>query len=152
MLKHFALCELMTLGLLALCPAQATSQETKTGKTVEVRVNYAGSGAVDENHPIYVVMWDTAAFVEKGSQVPPIATKPVTSKDGTAVFDNVAANPAYISAAYDPAGKWKATSAPPSGSSLGLYANSDGKPQPVKVNSDKPASITLKFDDAFKVP
>jgi hypothetical protein len=152
MLKHLALSGVITLSLFALCPRQAMSQGTKKGRTVEVRVNYTGSGTVDQNHPIYVALWDTAAFIEEGSQVIPIQTKPVSSKHGTAVFTDVEVSPAYISAAYDPTGKWKATSPPPSGSSLGLYANSAGKPAPVTAASDKNASIEVRFDDSFKRP
>ena len=152
MLKQLAFCGLITLGLFALSARQAMSQATKTGPTVEVRVNYTGSGAVDQDHPVYVVLWDTGAFVEEGSQVTPIQTKPVSSRDGTGVFTNVGVSPVYVSAAYDPTGKWKAMSPPPSGSSLGLYANSDGKPTPVNVTPDKTASVELKFDDSFKRP
>ncbi|HYO82537.1 MAG TPA: hypothetical protein VES20_14130 [Bryobacteraceae bacterium] len=52
----------------------------------------------------------------------PTATKAVTAKDALAVFDNVAANPAY------------------------------GKPKPATMNSDRRASIELKLDDSIKVP
>ena len=136
-MNRFVRCALVTMGLFAVLQTPAMSQETGKGRSVEVRLNYTGAGAVDEKHPLYIVLWDTAKFVEKGSQVPPIAVKAVRSKDGTAVFDNVGANPAYVSAAYDPTGKWDANSPPPSGSSLGLYATEDGKPKPVAVDSDK---------------
>jgi hypothetical protein len=66
----------------------------------------------------------------RGSQAAPIATKAVTSENGVAVFDNVAANPAYVSAAYDLTGKWKATSRRPQVSSPRLTLRLDAR-QPV---------------------
>lgn len=152
MLNRFVRFGLFTLGLFAVGQTPAVSQDTGKGRTLEVRVNYTGAGAVDEKHPLYIVLWNTAAFVEPGSGATPIAVKPVRSKDGTAVFDNVGVNPAYVSAAYDPTGKWEANSPPPSGSSLGLYATEDGKPKPVPVNADKAARIEMNVDDSIKVP
>lgn len=149
--KQLAFCGLVVLGLLAVSLSpQAISQETKTGGTVQVRVNYTGSGPVDQDHKIYVTLWDSAAFVQEGSKLTPIQVKPVASKDGTAVFNNVSVNPAYVSAVYDPTGQWKAQSPPPPGSSLGLYTKSSEKPEPVTVNSGKIASVEMSFDDSFK--
>jgi hypothetical protein len=148
--KPPSFCGLIILGLLAVLSPQAISQETKTGGTIQVRINYTGSGTVDASHKIYVVLWDSAAFVDEGSNLMPIQVKPVESKNGTAVFNNVSVNPAYVSAAYDPTGQWTAMSPPPAGSSLGLHTKSDGKPAPVAITSEKPVSIELSFDDSLK--
>ncbi len=150
MLKHLVLCGWIVSSLFAASSQHALSQGTKPGGTIEVRVNYTGSGTVNQTHPIYVSLWNSAAFVQEGSKETPIQTKPVHSKNGTAVFNNVAGNHAYVSAVYDPSGMWKAMSPPPAGSSLGLYADSDGKPERVTLTSEKKASIELKLDDSFK--
>jgi hypothetical protein len=90
--------------------------------------------------------------MDDGAQVMPIQVKPVSAKDGTATFNDVAVSPSFVSVAFDPTGKWEANSPPPSGSSLGLHADSSGKPAPVTVTADKAATVTLKFDDSIKVP
>ncbi len=142
---------LLVLGLLAVAWPRAQSQESKTGRTLEVRVNYSGSGTVDEKHKIYVAVWDSPAFVEASSPVTPLEARPVSSKDGTVVFTGISKSPVYVSAAYDPSGQWEAQSTPPAGSSLGLYHNSEGKPEPVPIEPGKKASIELSFDDSVKV-
>jgi hypothetical protein len=147
-------CGLLVLGLLAVASPRAQSQDSKTGATVQVRVNYSGSGTVDENHKIYVALWDSPAFVEEDSQgkVMPIDVQPVSSKHGTAVFTRVSKSPAYVSAAYDPNGQWDAKSGPPpTGSSLGLYSVSPGKPEPIKVEAGKKVSVDVSFDDSIKM-
>jgi hypothetical protein len=148
--KHVGLCGLLVFGLIAVSSRQAISQEPKTGGTLQVRVNYIGSGTIDDRHKIYVVLWDSPRFVEEGSKLMPIQVEPVASKNGTAVFKNVSAKPTYVSAAYDPTGQWKAKSSPPAGSSLGLHTKSGGNPEAVTVNSGKTASVEITFDDSFK--
>ena len=96
-------------------------------------MTYTRACAADETHPIYVSLWDSAAFVQEGSRVSPIQTKPVNSKDGTALFTGVGISPAYVSAAYDPAAKWKAMSPAPSSSSLDFHASFDVKPAAVTL-------------------
>src|SRR3954470_12550661 len=51
------------LGLLILAPQSAVSQDTSTASTLEVHVTYMGSGTVDEKHKVYLVLWDSPAFV-----------------------------------------------------------------------------------------
>jgi hypothetical protein len=147
-------CGLLVLGLLAVVSPQAQSQDSKPGGTVQVRVEYSGSGTVDENHKIYVALWDSPAFVEEDSRgkVMPLEVEAVSSKQGTAVFTGVGKNPAYVSAAYDPSGQWDAKSGPPpTGSSLGLYSVSPGKPEPIKVEAGKKVSVDVSFDDSIKM-
>ena len=155
MQSYLKLCGSLVLGLLAIAWPQANSQESGTGGTLEVRINYSGSGTVDENHKIYVALWDSPDFVKEGSEggVMPVEVKSVSSKDGTVIFTGVGKSPAYVSAVYDPSGQWDAQSGPPpTGSSLGLYSKTPGKPEPVKIESGKKASIELSFDDSVKIP
>ena len=59
-----------------------------------------------------VVIWDTPDFMSGGGSMP-MEVQAVASKDGTAVFSAVTKNPVYVSAAFDPTGKWDAQSGPP---------------------------------------
>lgn len=145
-------CSLLVFGL-ALLSAPARGQEPKTaGATLEVKVNYTGTGTVDGKHKIYVVLWDTPEFINGGGTMP-VQVVPVVAKDGTAVFTGVAKSPAYISVAFDPTGQWDAQSGPPpTGSSLGLYSKTAGKPEPINAESGKKTGIEVTFDDSMKMP
>lgn len=144
-------CGLALLGLLFASPRWAAAQDTNKGSTLQVHVNYSGSGTVDEKHKIYVVLWDSTAFIDGASR--PVELEPLSSKDGTVTFSEVKKVPAYVSAAFDPNGQWDAKSGPPppDGSSLGLYSTTPGKPAPVDIAPGKTASIDLSFDDSVKM-
>ena len=126
------------------------AQQAQSSK-LTVQVSYTGSGTVNESHKVYVVLWDTPDFVKTSSAIEPIAIKAVTSKSAAAQFDDVQKNPVYVSMAYDPAGKWEATSPPPAGASLGLYAKEPGTPAAVQLQPGKTTKISATFDDSFKM-
>jgi hypothetical protein len=132
------------LGIL-LATAFAVAQ---VDRTIQVEISYTGSGTVDGNHKIYVALWDSADF----SGGPPADTQSLDSKTGTVTFKNVQTVPAYVSAAYDPSGKWEAQSPPPSGSSLGMYSVKPPTPAPIQVEPGKTAKVKLTFDDSIKEP
>jgi hypothetical protein len=138
----------MVLGLLVTSGVRAVPQDTAS--KLQVRLNYTGSGTVDEKHKIYVVLWDSPDFVK--GQVMPVELKPASSKDGTVTFPDVKKVPAYVSAAFDPKGEWDGQSGPPpEGTSLGLYSRTPGKPEPVDIKAGKTAAIELSFDDSVKM-
>lgn len=120
----------------------------QTSRSIEVNITYAGSGTVDASHKVYIALWDSPNF----SGAPPIAVKPLDSKSGTVMFADVQKVPAYVSAAYDPTGKWDAQSPPPSGSSVGMYSSNPPTPDPIDVAPGKTGRVKLRFDDTNKVP
>ncbi len=67
---------LAIVGLLCTSPQRAASQETSAASTAAVRLNYTGSGTVDEKHNIYVVLWDSSAF-GTGEHVKPVEIQPI---------------------------------------------------------------------------
>ena len=137
-------------GLLVMWPQPAASQDASSVSTIEVHLNYTGSGTVDEKHKIYVVLWDSPAFVT--GEAMPVELQPATAKQGIVTFSNVKTVPAYVSAAYDPQGEWDGQSGPPpEGSSLGLYSKTAGKPEPIDVKPGKKAQIEFSFDDSVKM-
>lgn len=127
----------------------ARAQDNKAN--LEVRVSYAGSGTVDKDHKVYVVLWDNPNFVTEEAGSPPIGLQGISTKSGPIQFDDVQTTPVYVSMVYDPSGKWDAASPPPSGSSLGFYATEPGKPAPVKLEAGKTIKIAAPFDDSFKM-
>jgi hypothetical protein len=132
------------LGASLLVTAFAVAQAPRT---VQVDVNYTGSGTVDASHKIYVALWESTDF-NSG----PAAVKPLESKTGTVTFTELQKSPVYVSTAYDPTGKWDAQSSPPAGSSLGMYSTKPPTPDPITVEPGKTAKVKLSFDDTQKVP
>jgi hypothetical protein len=124
--------------------------ETKT-RTLNVKLSYSGSGTVDEKHKVFVFVFDSPEFITGGAF--PIASGSSVTKDGTVAFPNLAATPVYVACAYDPTGGYDGESGPPpTGTSMGLYMKTPGKPEPVEIEAGKTATIELAFDDATKMP
>ena len=144
----FASCA-AAFGLLLSSPQVVMCQDSNAGSTLQVHLNYTGTGTVDENHKIYVALWDSPDFVK--SEMPPFATQPASSKDGVVTFENVKKTPVYVSTAYDPKGQWDAQSPPPDGSSLGLYSKTPGQATAVDLKPGKITKIELAFDDSVKM-
>ena len=137
-----------TLGLFVLCAVCALAQASADKRTIQVDVDYTGSGIVNASHKIYVALWDSSDM----SGGPPAAVLSLSSKKGTVTFSDVQRVPAFVSAAYDPTGNWDAQSPPPSGSSLGMYSKNPPNPQAIDVAPGKTVKVTITFDDSVKVP
>jgi hypothetical protein len=140
----------LALGVfLAAVLIQASQTDSRT---LNVTVHYKGTGNVDGNHLIAVAIWDSPAFMEPNSHTMPTDVKVTKTNDSKVTFSGVSISPVYVSAAYDPSGKWDGTSGPPpAGTSLGMYSKEPGKPEPVRIDPGKSASIELSFDDRIKM-
>ena len=137
-----------TVGLFVLCAVCALAQASADKRTIQVDIDYTGSGIVNASHKVYVALWDSSDM----SGGPPVAVLSLNSKKGTVTFSDVQRVPAFVSAAYDPTGHWDAQSPPPSGSSLGMYSKNPPNPQPIDVAPGKTVKVTITFDDSVKVP
>ena len=137
-----------TLGLFALFGVCALAQTSANKRTIQVDINYTGSGTVNATHKIYVALWDSLDM----SSGPPVAVLSVSSKKGAVTFSDVQRVPAYVSTAFDPTGAWDAQSPPPSGASLGMYSKNPPKPEPIDVAPGKTVKVAITFDDSAKVP
>jgi hypothetical protein len=141
-------CLCTTLGLLFLLAGRADAQTSADKRTIQVEINYTGSGTVNASHRIYVALWESSDF----SGGPPAAVESLDSRKGTVTFSTVSRVPAYVSTAYDPTGAWDAQSPPPSGSSLGMYTKNPPNPEPIDVAPGKTVKVSINFDDSAKVP
>ena len=137
-----------TLGLFTLFAVCALAQTSANKRTIQVDINYTGSGTVNADHKIYVALWDSLDM----SSGPPVAVLSVNSKQGAVTFSDVQRVPAYVSTAFDPKGAWDAQSPPPSGASLGMYSKNPPKPEPIDVAPGKTVTVAITFDDSAKVP
>jgi hypothetical protein len=142
------------LALLCLAGVwqQAQAQEkAPAGRTLKVKLNYTGSGTVDEKHRIFLFIFDTPEFI-KGDNAMPIAFGSGTAKDATVTVSDLATSPVYLIAIYDPTGAYDGMSKPPSGVSLGIYWKTPGEPGPIAIEAGKTTQIDLAFDDNVKMP
>jgi hypothetical protein len=140
--RSFAV-SLVALALLA-------NAQTKPDRTLHVKLNYTGAGKVDQNHKIFVFLFDSPDFMQGNGM--PIANQSTTAKDGTVTFSGLSAATVYVAAAFDPKGEYDGMSGPPpSGSSMGLYSKEPGTPAPVSLEAGKTAQIDLPFDDTAKM-
>jgi hypothetical protein len=130
-------------------PAKAP-EKAPAPRTLKVKVNYTGSGTVDEKHRIIVFVFDSADFMQGNSM--PVGAQSSASKAGTVTFSDLATSPVYVTAVFDPTGQYEGMSPPPSGSSLGLYGKTPGTPDPIKIEPGETAQVELAFDDTAKMP
>ena len=146
-----SICAIFLLGALVFWSQPAESAASRQqGRTAQVQIQYTGSGKVDDSHKIYVALWDSPDFTSPNYTAAPVAVQSTGSKNGTVEFSNVQKVPAYVSAAFDPTGKWDALSSPPAGSSLGMVSKAPPKPDAIDVAQGQTAKVTLKFNDSVK--
>ncbi len=148
---------LLAAGLLGLTSMVATAQQAKpeekpaASRTLKAKMNYTGTGTVDEKHKIFVFVFDNPNFMQGGSM--PIGFGSASAKDGIVTVSDLSASPVYIAVCYDPTGNYDGQSGPPpSGASMGVYAKTPGTPEPVKIDPGKTGEVTVTFDDSFKMP
>jgi hypothetical protein len=141
---------LIAAGVLGLA-FLAAAQQTKADRTLKIKLSYTGSGKVDEQHRIFVFLFDTPDFMQ-GGDVIPFARQSVAAKEGTVTFDGIVQSTVYAVAIFDPKGIYDGESAPPSGSSAGIYGQEPGKPGAINLEDGKTTQIDLAFDDTVKVP
>ncbi len=147
-------CIYLVLGVLMVGTlVRASNQdkpESKT-RTLNVKLDYKGAGTVDDKHKIFVFVFDSPDFAQGGAF--PIASESATTKDGTVSFPDLSTTPVYVASAYDPSGSYDGESGPPpSGTSMGVYIKTPGKPEPVEIEAGKTVTIGLSFDDSTKMP
>src|SRR5512146_2389687 len=148
MLKRLTLA-CAVLGLLAVAlPGFAQQNEKPKPRTLKIKLNYTGAGAVDEKHPIWVFVWDKADFAT--NPAPPAFSLNGKTKDAALTIDDVGVSPVYVVAVFDSTGNYSGMEPPPSGSSVTQY----GGPTlaPIKVEPGQTVNIDLAFDDSNKMP
>ena len=147
---YVSLLALMLAAAGTVAAQQSAPAKAPASRTLKVKLNYTGSGAVDAKHRIFVFLFDSPDFM-KGEGMP-IASQSADAKDGTITFSDVEKSPVYASAVYDPSGEYEGMSQPPSGASLGPYSKTPGEAAPVNIEPGKTAEIEIAFDDSQKMP
>jgi len=140
------------LGLICALSYSASAQDKQASgtRTLKLKMNYTGSGTVDEKHKIIVFLFDSPDFAQS-SGVMPIGSDSTAAKNGTMNFPDVGASPVYAVAVFDPTGDYDGQSGPPpSGCTVAMYGGQT--PEPIKIEPGKTVEVELAFDDSFKMP
>jgi len=140
------------LGLICAISYAAGARDKQVGgaRTLKLKMNYTGSGTVDEKHKIIVFLFDSPDFAQS-SGVMPIGSDSTAAKDGTMKFPDVGASPVYAVAVFDPTGDYDGQSGPPpSGCTVAMYGGQT--PEPIKIEPGKAVEVELAFDDSIKMP
>ena len=138
-----------------------------THSTLKVKLNYTGVGIVDENHKIYVLLFDANPFtasslVDSTSEsIPPATASGVSHilrrysasrRDGTITFDYLRSSAVYAAAFVDRNGSYDGHSDPASGAPMGMYRRVPDKIEPIRLKHGKSVKVVLAFDDSTKTP
>ena len=147
-IRTLAGCSVATL-LVAVCLAasSATSASGATDGSVTVTVHYKGHGTVDENHKLWIWLFDTPD-IGPGSM--PIREESVAKNGGEATIRGLGEERVWIAVAFDERGGSAGNQPPASGSPVGIYSVDGGPPSGVKPGGDARAVVT--FDDSLRMP
>jgi len=142
----------VAIGLLIVASGfQFGRAQDKASRTLKVKVNYTGSGTVDDKHKIQVFMFDSPDFAQGNAM--PTGMQMTAAKNGAVTFSDIAKSPVYVAAVYDPTGGYDGQSGPPpSGSSLGMYSKEPPQPGAISIDEGKTVEIDVAFDDSAKMP
>ena len=141
----------VALGLLLAASAFQTARADDKARTLKVKVNYTGSGTVDDKHQIQVFVFDSPDFAQGNAM--PVGMQATTSKTGSVTFAEIAKSPAYVAVVFDPTGGYDGQSGPPpSGSSIGMYTKEPPQPGAIEIAEGKTVEVEVAFDDSFKMP
>ncbi len=150
-MKNFVplMCAVLAIAIPACAQQHGAEKKPATAMVLKVKLAYQGAGTVDQEHKIFVFLFDSSDFQNSI----PFAVKSASAKDETVTFSDVTQATTYVTTAYDPEGKYDGESGPPpTGSSLGMYSKTPGQAEPVKAEPGKTVTIELAFDDSFKMP
>jgi len=141
----------IAFGMLILAAGIQPGSAQDKARTLKVKLNYTGSGTVDEKHAIRVFLFDSPDFANGNAM--PFTMQSGESKDATVTFADTGKSPVYVAAVFDPTGGYDGQSGPPpSGSSLGAYSKAPPQPSAVEIEEGKTVEIELPFDDSTKMP
>lgn len=158
---------LLVVAVLILYLSQSRLHAAGQG-TLKVTATYTGKGTVDQQHKIYVMVFDANPFTSSTlvdateQRIPPaveagvthvLAVQSVSEKQGTVSFYDVPAPTVYVIALFDKNGEYTGRIGSFSeGEPLGVYGNLPDKLEPIKLDRKKTAQITLTFDDSHLTP
>jgi hypothetical protein len=141
----------MAVAALAFSTAGMSAQQNAPAAAatrVSVTVKYTGAGTVDDNHRIWVWIFDNPNI---GPDAIPIGEQSVAKNGGTATF-STSSPQVYIAMAYDEGGGFMGQAPPPPGSPIALYGMKAPNEPPQPVTPGPTGDVTATFDDTQRMP
>ncbi len=133
------------LGILAL--ALSAWVPVYEAKALDVTVQYKGSGEIDEDHAIWVWIFDQPTI----GQTLPIAFKTISKNGETVRFENLAAETVYVGVTYDMAGGFVPNVSPPTSGSPAAVHGDAGEATGVLL-AETAQTVRIEFDDSVMIP
>jgi hypothetical protein len=165
MKRKSALVCALAVFTLALVPVNAKA--AGNGKTLKVKLNYTGTEKVDQNHRIYVLLFDanpytSRSLIDSTSETAPPAPEAgvchilrreaASGRNQVVTFKGLGTSPVFAMAFLDKIGNYDPRGEPPSGSPMGMYGKSLDQPEQIKLEAGKAVKVVLPFGDSHKVP
>ncbi len=139
MIRRWFLISFVVFALAGLAAAQVHS--------LKVKVKYEGPGEVNDQHRIWVFLFDNPNFNQPGAM--PIGMGSSDINGGEIDFSGLTASTVYLATMYDHNGNYLAMGPPTTGTPVGVYADAAG-PRGVNLPQDEMVEVT--FDDTFRMP
>jgi len=157
------------IGMMTVVWKQESVQAAGGHRTLKVKLNYTGTGVVDEKHQIYVMVSDANPFLAStlvdsiSDAKPPVAAAGVAhivgrlggaSKDSTVTFEDVRVSPVFVAGFFDKSGGFngQASPDPAPGSPMGAYGKMPDRLEAIAIEEGKTVEIVLTIDEASKTP
>lgn len=146
---------LILVPLVASQPMQDQAPADKPqAKVLKVTVSYQGKGTVDNDHGVFLFLFDSPDFVQNPGSVMPIAFQATHANGETVSFRVATAENVFLAAIFDENGGYTpASGPPPSGIPVAVYKPGDpAMPTPIKLDLAKEVEIQFTFDDSLRMP
>ena len=126
---------------LGLCAGSVLAE----GRSLAVTVDYTGSGSVDEQHKIYVQIFDSPQLDMRRR----IGLRIVTENHATVTFSDVSPDTVYLFALYDQHASVISAAGPNPQSPVAVYGESLENPQPIRLNQT--SELSLRFGESLRL-
>jgi hypothetical protein len=125
------------------------NQPAQTGK-LAISVEYTGKGAVDEDHRLWIWVFDNPDSSTWPDSTP-LAVAMLTENGATHKFTGLPKQ-VYFGTAYDEAGGYDGTAGPPpAGTPISVYGMADGGVAQAVGTGGDDAAVKATFDDSFRM-
>lgn len=158
---------LVAFGVYPLVWTHTQVSAAPANRILKVKLNYTGSGSVDDKHRIYVLLFDAnpytaSSLIDATSETAPpapaagvshvLARESAGAKDSTITFRTLGAPTVYAVAFFDKSGSYSGRVDPTSGSPMGVYGTFPDKLEPIQLEEGRITQLTLTFDDSKLTP
>jgi hypothetical protein len=132
-----------------LLAGQDPPADSATGK-LAVSVEYTGKGTVDEDHHIWIWLFDNPDS-STWTDIEPLAVGSLLENSATYKFDNLPQR-VYFAVAFDEKGGYTPGPPPPQGTPIAVYGAEPGGAAAPVTTGGTDAAVKASFDDSQRMP